>query len=168
MILEKNQDKIIWFNLSLNTNENAIKLLLENQDKLSCWYYLSLNNNDKIIKLLKDNPEKIDWKHLSANTNDYAIEILKQNRDKIDWYTLIFNPNYKAIELIRQESEKNKYLIGCPFLFKNRSIFELDYEAIKKNNEPFEEELIKEVMKPSRIFKMIETYGDNYLEIIFE
>jgi len=70
--------------------------------------------------------------------------------------------------LIREESETKNYLLGYPFLFKNRSIFELDYETMKNNNEQFEEELIKEVMKPSRIFKMIENYGDDYLEIIFE
>ena len=36
---------------------------------------------------------------------------------------------------------------------KNPSICELDYEAMKKNNQEMYEELIKEVMKPSRVFK---------------
>jgi hypothetical protein len=36
---------------------------------------------------------------------------------------------------------------------RNKLIFELDYEEMKKNNMEIEEELIKEVMKPSRVFK---------------
>ena len=39
---------------------------------------------------------------------------------------------------------------------------------MKKDNEEFEEELIKEVMKPSRIMKMIEKYGEDYLEILYD
>ena len=35
----------------------------------------------------------------------------------------------------------------------NPSIFQLDYEEMKRNNEAMYEDLIKEVMKPSRIFK---------------
>ena len=38
-------------------------------------------------------------------------------------------------------------------LSANPLIFELDYEAMAKNNEEMYEELVKEVMKPSRVFK---------------
>jgi len=38
-------------------------------------------------------------------------------------------------------------------LSANPAIFELDYEAMKSNNQAMYEELIKEVMKPSRVFK---------------
>jgi hypothetical protein len=44
----------------------------------------------------------------------------------------------------------------------------LDYEKMRKNNQEMEEELLKEIMKPSRIFKMMEKYGEDYLEIIFD
>ena len=50
------------------------------------------------------------------------------------------------------------------YLSANRSIFELDYEAMKRNNERLYEELIKEVMKPLRVFK-IPDY--DYLEELF-
>ena len=66
---------------------------------------------------------KINWQALSSNEN--AIELLKQNQNKICYRNLSSNP----------------------------AIFELDYEAMKKNNQDMYEELIKEVMKPSRVFK---------------
>jgi len=83
----------------------------------------SLSKNSNAIKLLKENPNKIDWWHLSKNPK--AIELLEKNQDKINWNLLSKNP----------------------------AIFELDYEAMKRNNKEMEEELIKEVMKPSRVFK---------------
>lgn len=38
-------------------------------------------------------------------------------------------------------------------VIKNSAIFELDYEAMRIVNQEIEEDLIKEVMKPSRVFK---------------
>ena len=46
----------------------------------------------------------------------------------------------------------------------NPAIFELDYEAMKRNNEWIYEELIKEVMKPSRVFK---NPNYDYIEELF-
>ena len=68
------------------------------------------------------------------------------NKDKIDWNRLSTNPN--AIKLLRENPDKICFSIAF-----NPSIFELDYKAMKKNNEKLYEELIKEVMKPSRVFK---------------
>ena len=100
--------------------------------------------------------KKLDWHSLSFNPN--AIEILEKNEDKIDWYYLSYNPN--AIELFEKNTDKiNWYNISS-----NPAIFELDYEAMKKNNQEIEEELIKEVMKPSRVFKNPDY---DYLEELF-
>ena len=55
------------------------------------WYRLSLNSNDEVIKLLKANPEKINWSALSVNSNDEAVKLLKANLDKINWYYLSTN-----------------------------------------------------------------------------
>ncbi|NBO50626.1 MAG: hypothetical protein EBU80_13120, partial [Chitinophagia bacterium] len=71
---------------------------------------------------------------LSRNPN--AIKILEENRDKIYWISFSVNP----------------------------AIFELDYEAMKRNNEWIYEELIKEVMKPSRVFK---NPNYDYIEELF-
>ena len=80
----------------------------------------------------------IVWSSLSSNPN--GIKLLEQNQDKISWSDIS----------------------------NNTEIFELDYNGMKKNNLEMEEDLIKEVMKPTRLFKMIEKYGDEYLELMFE
>jgi len=50
-------------------------------------------------------------------------------------------------------------------------IYDYDYEAMKRNNQDMEEELIKEVMKPSRVFKWYNCDVNNnnydYLEELF-
>jgi hypothetical protein len=96
--------------------------------------YYCLSENEKAIKLLSQNQDKIDWNRLSRNPN--AIELLKENPDKIYWISFSVNP----------------------------AIFELDYEAMKRNNEGIYEELIKEVMKPSRVFK---NPNYDYIEELF-
>ena len=98
------------------------------------------------MKILEENRNKIDFRGLSFNPNPEAIKILKENRDKIDWHVLSSNPG--AIKLI--EANQNKII--WDLLSGNPSIFELDYNEMKKNNQDMYEELIKEVMKPSRVF----------------
>jgi len=57
----------------------------------------------------------------------------------LDYYVLNKNPN--AISILFQNTEK----IDWQLLSANSGIFELDYEAMAKNNEEMYEELIKEV-----------------------
>ena len=93
------------------------------------------NKNIKAIEYLRKNPDKIEWSILSKNPS--AIELLKENKDKINWNEISKNP----------------------------AIFELDYNEMQKNNREIEMELINEIMKPSRLFKMIDRYGYNYIDI---
>jgi len=80
------------------------------------------------------NPEKIYWGSFSENPA--AIEVLRENQDMINWSYLSANP----------------------------AIFTLDYDVMKRNNQELYEDLIKEVMKPSRVFK----YPDyDYIEELF-
>ena len=83
---------------------------------------------------------------------------MEQNTDKIDWFYLSLNQN--AIELL----EKNTDKINWCNISRNPSIFQLDYDAMRKNNQEIYEELIKEVMKPSRVFKNPDY---DYLEELF-
>ena len=76
----------------------------------------------------------INWYIISRNKN--AIHLLEKNPDKIDW----------------------------KFLSANPAIFELDYEKMRINNQEIYEDLIKEVMKPSRVFKNPDY---DYLEELF-
>ena len=154
--------KINFNGLSLNTNDKAIELLKKKKDKID-WSKISLNTNDKAIELLEENQDKINWNNLCLNTNDKAIELLKANKDNINWFELLFNTNCKILELLVENQDKIDWYI----LSKNIIIFEIDYDQMKKNNEIMEEALIKEVMKPSRLFKRIEEFGDDYLETIY-
>lgn len=54
--------------------------------------------------------------------------------------------------------------LNWKIISENPSIFELDYEAMKRNNEGIYKELIKEVIKPSRVFKNPDY---DYLEELF-
>ena len=127
-------------------------------DKNKLNYYC-LSENEKAIDFLKENPDKIDWNRLSRNPN--AISILEQNTDKIHYWNLSANPN--AIELLKENLNDIHWIA----LSKNPSIFQLDYETMKIANQGIYEELIKEVMKPSRVFKnpdydyIEELFGDD-------
>ena len=106
-LLEENRDKIVWQNLSNNSNPKAIQLLkerIEYEKRLKRRYRLKLSN-------------KIDWASLSSNPN--AIEILAANKKKINWSSLSNNPN--AIDIL--EANQNK--INWEILSANPSIFVL-------------------------------------------
>jgi len=102
-LLNANQSKIKWNNLSKNPNPEAIKLLKANKNKI-VWEFLSENPNPEAIELLRTNPSKIDWGWLSENPNPEAIELLKENQDKIDWDAL--SANSGAIELLNANRNK--------------------------------------------------------------
>jgi len=188
-LLEANEDKIFWYNFALNTNDRVIKILLKNPDKI-VWSLLSSNSNDKIVDLLLKNQDKINWHHFSKNSNDKAVKILLENRNNINWNCLSMNSNSKIIKLLNENPNeinwllfventnedvieiirKNRKRIGdveWNFISNNPKIFELDYITMKKNNELFEEELIKEVMKPKRICKYFEINDYDYLDNLF-
>ena len=77
--------------------------------------------------------------------------------DKIDWNYIQYNP--ALIDIIRENNKMNWW-----YLSYNEGIFELDYEAMRENNRELYEELIKEVMKPSRVFKFPDY---DYIEELF-
>jgi len=110
--------------------------------------------------MLEKNQHLIEWSELSLNIN--AISLLEKNQHLIEFYNLSFNIN--AISILEQNQKEIDYIN----ISLNPSIFELDYKEMKINNQEIEEELIKEIMKPSRLFKMIEKYGEDYLELLFD
>ena len=78
--------------------------------------------------------------------------------NKLNWHGLSFNPN--AIELLKENPDK----INWKCFSENPAIFELDYKQMRINFQDLEEEIIKEVMKPSRVFKNPDY---DYLEELF-
>jgi hypothetical protein len=162
-LLEQNQDKIHWGNLSLNPN--AIPLLEANPDKLylaipgeysvdsefsvvinlyelNCWrmIWYNLSKNPNAIHLLEANIDKINWDYLSENPN--AIHLLEANQDKINW------KHWDIQDKINWKHWKN--------LSSNPSIFELDYDALKKRCAIYKEELMQVALHPSRIQKILD------------
>ena len=118
------------------------------------WDMLSLNKN--AISIIEENPEEISCVFLSENKN--AIHLLEKNPDKINWLILSLNPN--AMHLLEQNPDK----INWAHLSGNPAIFKLDYKKMRENNQEMYEDLIKEVMKPSRVFKNPDY---DYLEELF-
>jgi len=78
------------------------------------------------VHILEKNMHKINWKFLSGNVS--ALHLLEKNQSKIDWV----------------------YLSG------NSSIFELDYDALKKRCSIYKEELIQKTMHPLRIQRYLD------------
>ena len=75
-------------------NKNAIHILEKNFDKID-WYDLSIN--EFAINLLKENKDKINWTQISTN---YSIFILDKEKmsDKIKFFAeeliqYVFNPD---------------------------------------------------------------------------
>jgi len=148
------KNEIDW--KSFSANPTTIDYLIKNPNKID-WNYLSLNPNG--IKLLENNPEKINWNNLNLNESEEAIKILEKNPDKINWNLLSSNPF--AINILKQNRDKINY----NSLWKNPAIFELDYEEIKKNNEEMYDELMMNIMEPSRIINKINEYSYDYIEL---
>ena len=121
--------------------------------KLIGLYY---PKNPNAISLLNKNYNKINWCFLSQNYN--ALHLLLENPDKICWECLSANPS--AIDLLKKNQDK----IDWYNFSLNSAIFELDYEKMIENNKNMYEELLAEVIKPSRVFKERDY---DYLEELF-
>jgi hypothetical protein len=65
-----------------------MKLLKQNSYMID-WWNLSCNSNADAVELLKKNPIKL---FSLSSTNTEAVELLKRNPDKIDWYNLSIKP----------------------------------------------------------------------------
>jgi len=132
----------------LSENCNAISYLKRYPNQIS-YYYLSRNMN--AIDLITQNPNEIDWDIISYKFN--AMDLLERNLDKINWNNLSANPY--TIELLKNNQDK----INWNNLSTNPSIFTLDYEQMRINNQQLEEDLLKAVLHPRRVIRNIELYG---------
>lgn len=179
-LLKKNQDEIYWSMLANNKNISVNESIHYDSDDSDGFSTIDSKGNRTYIsgmeyaKMLTEhnnqrtrivmNPHvqyiekpceldlskstKIDWYELSNNSTD--MHFLEQNQDKIIWYELSKNPN--AILLL----EKNKNKIDWKLISQNSSIFELNYDYIKKRMSIIKEELIAKAMHPNRIQNWID------------
>ena len=85
----------------LSQNENAMELLMNNQDKID-WDGLSANLS--ATELLYANQEKISIHRLVDNPHPLAIKLLSENVECIrDWNALLRNP--AAVSIWRQNAD---------------------------------------------------------------
>ena len=131
-VLENNQDLICWY--SISKNSNAYDLIYDNIDKVS-WTALCCNTNPKIIGILEQNISYIDWINLSANPS--AIHILEQYPHKINWNALCRNPN--AMHILEKNLDKINWCdlstnpSAIPFLEKHMHMINWSYLAFNPN-----------------------------------
>ena len=145
---------------SFNIKPDAIHLLKLNTEKNFVFTYLILNKNPVAIKILKENIDSlaINWTYLSSNENDSAIKLLKQYPDKINWTKLSNNKNQEAIEILKANQDR----IFWEAFSSNPSIFTLDYEQMRKNFEPYAEEIIATALHPKRMIRYMEQYNFDF------
>ena len=136
-------------------------MLINHKEKIN-WIIVSCYS--KNISILEENLDKIDIFYLSINI--YATSLLKKYKYKLGYFFFNKSVNSKRIKMI----ETIKEYENINLTWKNPEIFELDYEKMSENNEIMYQELIAEIMKPSRILKKIEEYDNenyDYLEELF-
>ena len=147
----------------MNKNPLALSLIKDNLDNIPYHY---ITGNPIASDIIIENIHKLDnfsWCLMGSNSNSDIINLLSTNIDKIDYCQLAKNTNpeiLKIIEIAKDTISPTQWEL----LSASPHIFQLDYEIMKINNQDLEEELIKEVMKPSRVFKNPDY---DYIEILF-
>jgi len=89
---------------------------------------------------------------ISINPN--AIDLLKTHRYYIDRWCLSINPN--ITKLLEDNTIEHINITSFNNLFKNPSIFEYDYELIKKTKQEINEEVYMKSLNPKRMLKLME------------
>jgi hypothetical protein len=147
----RNNNCINWANIS--TNPSAIEFLYDNFHKIN---WTSLSSNSAALDIIIAYPERVSSIYLSRNTS--AIHLLMERPELIEWRNLSSNPS--AIEILKA----NQDMIDYVSLSANPAIFEVDYQRMTSNIQDLYEDLLKEVMKPSRVLKERDY---DYLEMLF-
>ncbi len=91
----ENEMWIMWKGLSACPSEQALQLLLANQDKI---YWPEFSMNPFAIEWLRSHPEKIVMSHIDANCA--ATDIIF-SKSTLDTHMLCYNPHSLAIEFLR-------------------------------------------------------------------
>jgi hypothetical protein len=71
-LLKQNSYMIDWWNLSCNSNADAVELLKKNPDKI-VWFSLSFYEHGS-GGTAETQPDKIDWYNLSINPSIFEID----------------------------------------------------------------------------------------------
>jgi len=169
--LAKKKRKKYGIYIGSNPSEEAIPMIISNLHMYRKNKMFHIANNPFAIDIIIDNLDYMtstDWYELAFNPHHEAIELLRHHCPiKPSWYNLVRNPNPDAFKLLmdiyKNDKINNQYIHDD--LYLNPHIFELDYEAMKQNNQGLEEELLTYIMEPSRVFR---NGGLSYLNELFK
>ena len=146
----------------------AIDLVkLEQSDHIQFWWELSKNSNPNAIHILKNNLDKVNWERLSGNPNALrsAIHILKNNLDKVNWSVILsINPGaitHPNISTLIQKVYPFMDMYTKMLILQNPHIFALDTKAMMDQCKSFCEELCANALSPARFTRHLDMY--NYI-----
>ena len=151
-MIEKNRDKINW--TALSCNPSAIHLSQANRDKID-WWALCSNHNANQIHDCPNIPSS-DYQY---STNPCSIPYYEENINEIDWSGLCRYPN--AMSLLKKRQDKIDWIE----MSANPSIFTFDYFFYKKRMNVHQEELMKQVFHPKRLFHYLNLGYDGFESI---
>lgn len=149
-----------WLDIFRDPHNPSITSFIQSLN-LNHWSHLS--QIEEAIPLLALHLDKVDWNYLTKNTNPDVIPILENNLEKVDKMFFCTNPN------ILPFLENHPETIRWAFFVWNLSIYEPDYENIRKLLSIFKEELMAVVFHPKRISRLIEFAREepNSLDFLF-
>jgi hypothetical protein len=166
-ILRNNKHKIDWKKLSGNSAAMDMieERFIENPSDINSD---NLSQNPNAIDFLTKHPELISFDCLCSNTN--AVPLIEKIWMQYDFNlmakgNLAHNPNgIKLFEKLWKDGIISEYEIVLlnNILYKNESLFELDYiRMIKGRPSIIYYELIEKALSPSRVDKWLKYYIDN-------
>ena len=167
---------INWFSLVQNESDEAVDILLENQQNIEL-YLLSQNNNPRAYELYKklvnlNNDNEANKDSFLANNNIRKSDIwIAKN-------TCAMNDIETKLKLCKDNQDYRNYIMELiqQGLLQNPELYILDYEAMKKkinyplvNDLSFVEELLQVTLKPKRLRRYMKEYNydilsDEYME----
>ncbi len=127
-------------------------------------YITSKKFYDKIIEYKNKHPECDDIWNMWLNINPYSEQLLLNNDELVYFDFLSLNPNCFEIynKLIDLDDDDDEFMYDYPylnefFLSANPAIVSYNYFNISYKNQNLKTDLIKEMYKPERIAKFLES-----------
>tara|TARA_B100000073_G_scaffold346588_1_gene358352 strand:- start:3160 stop:3711 length:552 start_codon:yes stop_codon:yes gene_type:complete len=144
--------KLLWEDFS--SNPGALELLKKNKERIDGFHMAAFNDNPECMPLLLEILEKIEDDEEKKNIyrvmsgNPIAVDWIKKNKDKISWRHLCKNP--ASMHIFKDYIDENPGMEEYPweseekgyrYLSLNGSIFMPDYNAMKRKNKKFRDEI---------------------------
>lgn len=129
-------------------------------------YIISKEFYDKVIKYKNQYPECYPLWEMWLNINPYSEDLLLSDINMLWLDMLSLNP--KCFKIFKKYKESKYYdsdYLNDDLLSVNPCILNYNYFAIKEQNQDINEELIKELYKPEKVYKYLINNEsiDNYL-----